>query len=131
MRSERKTADQRQQPPLPRAIEYRLALGHRVDERPRRKERDDESRVEPRPGGGGDDVRGLREGLETGDRDTKEMCDDPSRQGSSPSVEAWWVGGFGADQRIERRPDQRPVLGTAIARLLWRVSGRGSRGGRG
>src|SRR6201987_6459854 len=100
MRSERKTADQRQQPPLPRAIEYRLALGHRVDERPRRKERNDESRVEPRPVVGGDDVRRLRDVLEAGDRDTQEMCDDPSRQGSSPSVEAWRGGGFGVDQRI-------------------------------
>src|SRR6201987_788091 len=102
MRSDRKNADQRQQPPLPRAIEYRLALGHRVDQRPRRKERNDESRVEPRLVGGGDDVRRLRDVLETGDRDTKEMCDDPSRPGSSPSVEAWWVGGFGVDERIER-----------------------------
>jgi len=62
---DRKDTDQRKQPLLPRAVEHGLALGHRVDDRRLRKERNDESRVEPGLMVGRDYVGRLRDVLHT------------------------------------------------------------------
>src|SRR5438309_10697794 len=48
MRGDGKDADEWQEAAFPPAVEHRLSLGHRVDHRSFRKDRDDERRVEPR-----------------------------------------------------------------------------------
>src|SRR5207302_2722163 len=61
MRRDRKYSNQGEQPPLPGAVEDRLPLGHGVDHRALRKERDDEGGIEPGLVVGGDYARRLRD----------------------------------------------------------------------
>jgi hypothetical protein len=110
-------------------FEDRYTVGYRVDQRGLWKELDDERRIEPGLVIGRDDVRRFRDVFETADADPKQHPDEQQDKPPNEPVEPRRLGRERMDQRIERRIDQRPVLGAGV--LTWLPVRRGRRGGRG
>src|SRR5258708_4704996 len=119
-----KDSDERQETAFPGSVEDGFTLRHRVDHRGRRKERDDESRVEPGLVVRGDQVWRRRYVLEAVDRDPEQVQHQPPDDAPDQPVEARRMCGVRVYERVERGSDERPVLGAGV--LLWRGR-RGSR----
>jgi hypothetical protein len=116
-RRDRKDPDQWEEAPLPSPIEDGFTLGHGVDHRRFRKERNDECRIEPGLVIGRNDERGLRDVLLAGDRDSEKRLYDPPDEPNQKSVEPGRVLRRGMDERVERTLDQRPIFGTSVATI--------------
>ncbi len=113
-----KDSDERQETAFPGPVEDGFALRHGVDHRGRRKERDDESRVEPGLVVRGDDVWRRWGVLEAVDRDPEQVQHQPPDDAPDQPVEARRVCWVRVYERVERGGDERPVLGAGV--LLWR-----------
>jgi hypothetical protein len=87
LRRNRKYADQWQQPALPARVEDCLALGHRVNHRRFREERDYEPGVEPGLVIGGDDVRRGGYVLEADECDPEQLRDEPPEDAAYEPIE--------------------------------------------
>ena len=131
VRGDRKDTDQRQKPALPGPVENRVALGHRVDHRRLREERDYECGVKPRLVVGRNDVGRLGDVLDASDDDPEQVGHDPEDQAPDEEVEARRLVRIGVDKRVERSGDELPVLGAPVTERVGRASRRGIAGGRG
>jgi len=118
MRGDGKHADEWQEAAFPPGVEHRLSLGHRVDHRSFRKERDYERRVEPGLVVGRDDEWRRWDVLEAGEGESKDLWYQPSDEPSDQAIEAGRMLRVRVDKRVERAIDKRPELGPGVG-LGW------------